>query len=131
LDFVVILLFILYIVFRSMGDRRRGMSREPVRKKPAPVEAAGKIRPQEKQVPLKRMLPEGESAYDQLVYMEGAEPEIKEEKVEKGEEAGPASPFYGESAGGSFAFMSGDDLRKAVIWSEILQKPRFRKPYRF
>jgi len=136
LDLAIVFLFILYIVFRSMSDRRRGMSREPGRKRPAPAAATGQPRPQQRRVliPEEMPLPEGGSAYDRLVYMEGAEPEEPEEKGEKADrkqEADQPAPYYGEAVGGTFAFISGDELRKAVVWAEVLQNPRFRNPYRF
>jgi hypothetical protein len=68
---------------------------------------------------VKPRLGEGESNYDQLSYMEGTQPD-----KEIGPEISNLTTQQGDIMG---LFQGPEDLRKAIIWSEVIQKPRFRK----
>lgn len=145
-DILGILIFVIFIVLRAMGDRKKGMKKEPIPKKPQPFIEAQKPKPapipaaktslekprlerkpleptrlgaNQKEPPRpEHKLGEGESSYDNLPYMEGAEQAVQTRDL-------PVS--VEEPAAAAPAFFNGiEDLRKAVIWSEIIQKPRFR-----
>lgn len=131
-DLIGIIIFILFIMLRAMGDRKKGMKKQPVRTRrpetPKEPVVLGKerLRPQKPEPvslgepEMKRESPglsmiEGEYTYEGLTYMENQEPgRVITYATEP--EAPEADRFS----------LSSDDLRKAVIWSEILQKPRFK-----
>jgi len=152
-NIVGIIFFILFIVVRAMADRKKGMAgkpggkkkqpaavpgrtgtrqagpaktgtgyaqleREPLRKRAEPVSAKTKVvaRP----VPV---LAEGESYYDSQSQPEGIKPE-----ADKGLTGGAQQDL---SLSVQEYVLTNEDLRKAVIWSEILQKPRFRARPRY
>lgn len=163
MDFFTIALFILFIILRTMGDRRRGMDNKPVRKQPpstprraVPREIPGEMRPVRWPEPVEvGAQPEPESVQGWSPpapesSFEGYEPTFTErtttEPLEGEEERAQAAlskpsrkgrkdkdrgnpeeelcPAAGDETGFG---LTREDLRRAVIWSEILQKPRFRK----
>lgn len=142
-DILGILVFVIFIVLRAMGDRKKGMKKEPIPKKPKPFMEAPKPKPvpipsvntslekprlerkpleptrpkayQKEQPQPELQFGEGESYFDKLPYMEGAEQAIQPRDLPVSAEE-PAAAFFNGI----------DDLKKAVIWSEVIQKPRYR-----
>lgn len=125
-DLLGIILFIIFIVYRTMGDRRKGMERnrkprekQPSARKKAPkAEPAAEFFPPQETVPAPVPFPyyeEGESM-EGSSYMEGYQEEKREERALEPEPQVLAEPVA--------AFPSPAELRQAVIWSEILQKPK-------
>jgi len=144
-DILGVIIFVIFIVIRAMGDRKKGMKKEPVAKKAKPLIETKRVEPapsvkspmgkprlerkaleptfmgayQKEHPRAQFQIGEGESDYDRLPMMEGVEPDSKDKvfpilEVEE--------QTYYETA----LFRGADDLRKAIIWSEIIQKPRFR-----
>ncbi|MDX9870810.1 MAG: hypothetical protein RBT41_00145 [Clostridia bacterium] len=66
---------------------------------------------------------EGVSEYDSLPIMEGADP------CHAPAEIGPVLMIDMPEPEALPLFAGQEDLRRAVIWSEILQKPRFKNKY--
>jgi len=147
-----IIIFIIFIALRTMSDRKKGMNRgqkakpvqpttkpkskpliqaeptgphkvRPVAAKPAPpVPGRPKSIWPEPAVAPPPIIPkrpahvEGESDYGKLPVMEGA-PSPAPRPIPKLE---PVAATEGTSG----QLLSYDDLRRAVLWSEILAKPR-------
>lgn len=143
-----IIIFIFFVLMRAMADRKRGMKKEPTkpRTRPAPAQTRQPVRPPVRQPvpqakparekprpempPFEPVAPlvqygEGESAYETLPYMEGSSHMEREESAEA-----PAPSYAVEQVAPVRPVLTADDIRKAVIWSEVLQKPRFRTGYR-
>lgn len=149
-DILGILVFVIFIVLRAMGDRKKGMKKEPIPKKPKPFSEAQKPKPlpipavktslekprlerkpleparpeayQKEQPQPKLQFGEGESYFDKLPYIEGAEQAVQTRDL---------PVIVEEPAVAAATFFNGiDDLRKAVIWSEVIQKPRFKSRLR-
>ncbi|PKM89726.1 MAG: hypothetical protein CVU87_04580 [Firmicutes bacterium HGW-Firmicutes-12] len=144
-----VIVFVLFIALRAIGDRKKGMKKEPVKVKtrpqagnrpiPSREEPVGMGKPSMQKAPLERrvlepiqigqppiqltqtkpLIGEGESNYDKLSYMEGVKPEkeiVRETPQTVGKEYQVRGLFEGP-----------EDLQRAIIWSEIIQKPRFKK----
>ncbi len=155
-DLIGIIIFIIFIALRTIGDRKKGMERkrppqQEQRRKPVPeviqeerpeepvpekipipgmeIELPGKRRvkkarpaavsppPDEKRFvqPSIPFYEEGQSMEDRG-YMVGDTEERREERVLE-----PAPQVLAEPV---IAFPSPAELRQAIIWSEILQKPK-------
>ena len=124
-----IIIFILFIALRTVGDRKRGMNKKNDPQKPkeiAPTRAATAKKQVAPKKVIQQYIPkpieplvisEGESYYDGF-----AEPmtySLDERQTENPEDYGQyTEPSYGLVAA---------DLRQAIIWSEIIDKPRFKK----
>ena len=134
-----LLIFILFIVARAMMDRNRGMSKKPGRKRPpaavprrteARESPAAKPRltptnprpDDEKPIPL---LVEGESDDDSLPYV------VEDKKPWPPKREQTVSVQTAVAISEQEYALTIEDLRKAVIWSEILQRPRFRTRLRY
>ena len=145
-DILGIIIFILFIITRTMVDRKKGMAKQQVVKKNPP--AAGQKRTVSREdIPvqprhvsftrkpaaesLSPLSVEGKSLYESLPYMGGIEPE-PESEIGK-EQAGHTQTLavLSEPEPEQADVLTYADLRKAVIWSEILQKPRFRTGLRY
>lgn len=178
-DLLGIIIFVVFIALRVMGDRKKGMKKEPgqksaptaaeqrraaarpqppraqkpgrpaaapppkptekpaaVRKVPGPVTAKGSMKPFSHGLPKLAPLGEGMSEYDKLVPQEGVSDYDSLPPME-GIDPCHDSPEtlvlppsdLEESETIAPVFVDPDDVRKAVIWSEILQKPRFKNRY--
>ncbi len=151
MDILWVIIFIIYIGVRTMGERKKGMERKaPTRRTPPkppprtphapqPVlmrHAAKSYKPvaaaAEEYDEVKPGVPEGQSDYHMLPYMEGVAPE----KPAKPQEHRPkrkkeVTAYAPELVTAGFTLnLTEDNLRQAVIWSEILQQPRFRRGQR-
>lgn len=147
-----IIMFIAFIVFRSMSDRKKGMIRgqktkntdtmpraktkpivqsEPPRKMhPAEAKTAPPVQKQAK--PVRKgnaptpppfvaapLWAEGEGGYDSMSVMEGT--------IGAAEKVVPQLGTVAVSAVTNGAVLTYHDLRRAVLWSEILGEPRARR----
>ena len=119
-----VIIFILFIVLRAMGDRSKGMKKKavpPRAKETTPVHATVK---KQQAIAKTAAMPKADtvSSYSALPYMEGYERTDNTGEVQEvaGYEENEQDfvHSYGLAAG---------DLRQAIIWSEILENPRFRK----
>ena len=147
-----IIMFIAFIIIRSMSDRKKGMTRgqktktvdtttpKAKTKSLSPIERAGpsrmhraetkpaptvqkQVKPDRKgtaPIPPPFATPavrgEGESYYDSMPVMEGTASPPKN--------AVPKLQPVAVTAVPTGAALTHDDLRRAVLWSEILGKPR-------
>jgi len=146
-----VVVFILFIVLRAMGDRKKGMSKKPpaVQKQTGPMRAPAKkqqpaaktktaakpaaygaIKAAPAPTPAPAVRPfgirvpdEGKSVYENIPYMEGYE----RPPGEMGEQEGALSDADGVADQIRRYSLKPTDLRQAVVWSEILARPRFKQ----
>lgn len=153
-DILGVLIFVIFIVVRVMGDRKKGMKKEPAKPQTKPLIQTKKvetkktasrgmpvspIKPTTEKPRLERsalepvfmgaqqreqqatgiQLDEGESYFAKLPVMEG---------VEKGNEVEnlPILEVEKQANQETAFFLGAEDVRKAIVWSEVIQKPRFR-----
>ena len=138
-----LIIFILFIITRAMMDRSKGMAKKPgtKAKRPAPVTAPKPTRTQPALPAKPRSIATAppyktqDLAYDAKPYMEGVGYGLRSEPETPGITSVLAPAPEQEQAVLIEAVITPDkqdytltneDLRRAVIWSEILQKPRFR-----
>lgn len=142
-DILGVIIFVVFIVIRAMGDRKKGMRKEPGKPQTKPLIQTKKTETKkmissekprlerqalepvfmgtyQSQLPQSGLqLSDGESYFDKLPVMEG---------VEKGNEVEslPILEVEEQTNQETAFFLGAEDVRKAIVWSEVIQKPRFR-----
>lgn len=130
-----LIIFILFVIARAMADRSKGMAKKPgttakppklvTMPKPAGTQAAPPAKPR-RAVPSPQPQVE-KTAYGSIPYMEElryelrSEPETEQTIFVQPEITSELQDYT----------LTNEDLKRAVIWSEILQKPRFRTRLRY
>lgn len=135
-DFFGLAMFILYLIFSVTRSRKKGMQKNR-RKSPQPFqEIRDVIKPKEKPKSVKKVLypadnrpaaeevyGEGYSSYDKVSSFEGSSAQETPQAFLE------STPTYliGERGLQPVITLDKESIRQAVIWSEILQKPKSRR----
>lgn len=141
-DFLGILMFILYMVFAVTRNRKKGMQKDRKRKGPEPIKQVRETRVKEQPRAVKRgpetvhTIPkadkpfaEGNSYYEHVETRYGLPAQVKETAAKKDGETITETLVVSNEEQGHQPVISLDkaSILQAVIWNEILQKPRSRR----
>lgn len=138
-DLIGIIIFVAFIVLRTRKDRQQNMNRQKesktssrtVRETPSQTIAKANNRRTEPVQSVKTVKKDLPAQYKRKTpEVEGYKAVIAEERKQpKQEKHFKTQQLLGDSSNKepSNKILTARDLRKAVIWSEVLDKPRFKK----
>lgn len=145
-DFIGILLFVLYLIFSVTKSRKKGMQKNRSRKSPQPVKEVGDTRVKEQPRTLKRAaetagtMQTADNNYrngsgyrypDEAKKNYGTSVSAKETSTEQVLQPILEAPAdsYEENVFQPVISLDKASILQAVIWNEILQKPKGRRSH--